>query len=90
MPGRNGGVLRRGNPGNKGGPKPDEFKARMRELATLAAKREYAEKIIRDIDHPLWLGAAKWAAEQGYGKPEQPVTTSGKITIEIVRRKVAL
>lgn len=87
IPGRNGGTLRNGGT-NRGGPgrPPDEFKQRMRTLASLAAKEKYAGKIIRDINHPHWLGAVKWVTEQGYGKPEQTVKTDGKITIEIVRR----
>jgi hypothetical protein len=41
---------------------------------------ERAVAILEDVDHPSCLGAAKFLAEQGYGKPstQLDVTSGGK------------
>lgn len=78
-PAHGAGKLRRGNPGNKGGGrKPDEFKALCRELASREETVAAAERILRDPDHPAYLGALKWATENGYGKPHQTIETENK------------
>ena len=35
--------------------------------------REVAEKVLESPDHPAWLGACRWMAESGYGKPDQTI-----------------
>lgn len=88
MPGRNGGTLLVG-PTNKGGPgrPPDAFKARMASLADRWAQAADAKKIVDDPDHPEWMAAGKFAAEQGYGRPAQTVELQGKGLFEIVVRR---
>jgi hypothetical protein len=89
MPGRNGGTLRRGGT-NKGGPgRPtDEFKRRMREHADAA--EAIAGEVVRDKQHPAWLGAAKWVTDRSeYGPVPKPIEVSGPagdpLVIRIVR-----
>ena len=81
------GQLNRGGTlGNKGGTgrPPDEFRARMRELATLADKRKHIETVLDDPAHPQWLPALRHVTEHGYGKAIQPVDLAQ--TIEVVIR----
>jgi hypothetical protein len=76
-----------GNPG--GGRKPDEFKARMQELASHVERAGYVTKVLEDPKHPAWLGAVKYVTEFGYGKAPQKVEVSGAdgepLTVKIVR-----
>lgn len=88
-PGRNGGTLLTG-PTNKGGPgrPPNAFKARMAQLADRAAQALEAARILDDPEHPLYLDAAKWAADRGYGKPEATQTLKGDADAPLVIRLV--
>lgn len=75
------GKLRVGNPGNVGGPgrPPDEFKRLCQHLASRAETVAAVTAILNDPRHPAYLGALKWATENGYGRPEQRVdVTSGQ------------
>jgi hypothetical protein len=78
IPQPHGGAIRYGGT-NKGGPgrPPDEFKRAMRELASHDEVLSAVAKILRDPDHPQWLGAWKWATERGYGKSPDNVEISG-------------
>jgi hypothetical protein len=69
-----------GTPGNAGGSgrPPDEFKALMRSLADRGARALAVASILDDPSNPLFLPAAKWATEQGYGKPAQSREVTGK------------
>lgn len=65
------GALRSGNPGNKGGSgrPPDEFKRRMRELASSEASIAYLEQCINGVHGPKAAASAReYATERGYGK----------------------
>lgn len=66
-----GGALRNGGT-NKGGPgrTPEVWKALCRELSTSKEVLEQARKVIKDKEHPAWLGAWRFLVEQGFGKPE--------------------
>ena len=76
IPQPRGGALRRGNPGNWGGGRPpDEFRAMCRELACSA--RDAAQIILKNPNHPAYVGALKWASEHGYGKPKETVEHTG-------------
>ena len=83
MQGRNGGTLRRGNPSNRGGRPSNDFKNKMRELASLEAAEEYLERCIKGEFGPkFFLAAYQYVTEQGYGKAtafvEQTVTNPPK------------
>lgn len=70
-----------GNPGNKGGGRPkDEWKRLCQELASKPEQLEVAREVLADKGHPAWLGAWRFVAEQGYGKPETAVdiTSNGE------------
>lgn len=76
-----GGLLRSGNPGNKGGGKtPEAFKLACQQLASSADRFALAKRVLDDPDtYPsLWLGALKWATEHGYGKPTEHVELTGQ------------
>lgn len=91
VPQPHGGALRVGGaPGNKGGPgrPPDAFKARMAALADRAARALEVARILDDPEHPLYLDAAKWAADRGYGKPEATQTVKGDADAPLVIRVV--
>jgi hypothetical protein len=87
----NGGTLRVGNPGNKGGTgrPPNEFKELCRQLASSAKTIEQVQKILMSPKHPLFMGALKWASEHGYGKPNQSLEIAGDaarpLTIRVVK-----
>jgi hypothetical protein len=83
MPGRNGGTLNVGGTMSPGRP-PDEFKAFMRSLATRAQQALAVAKILDDPTDEKYLPAAKWAAEQGYGKPTQQIEHSGTVGSYVV------
>lgn len=90
---RNGAEIPLGaHPGNTGGKKgrsgrkPDAFKALCADLADRAARAALAQKILETPDHPAWLGAWRFVAEQAYGKPTQPVSANvdGSVTVRFV------
>ncbi len=81
-----GGFLRSGNPGNKGGGRPpDEFKRLMRELASREDSVALLEAIMTgqqgDIDQ--YLKAREHVVSHGYGKPAQAVEHSGTVGLQI-------
>lgn len=82
----NGGQLRIGNPGNKGGGRsPDAWKALMRSLASRKATAEVAKKLLTNPDPDdmaIWLGAWKFAGEQGYGKAHQTISKASVTRVE--------
>jgi hypothetical protein len=79
-PGRNGGTLKVGNPGNKGGTgrPPNEWKAQMERLADRARQALEASRVLDNTEHPLYLHAAKWVQENAHGKPAQTLEHTGK------------
>lgn len=64
--------------GKKGrsGRKPEAFKRMCRALASCDATLDEVETILKDADHQHFMAALKWATEQGFGKPTQPVEHS--------------
>jgi hypothetical protein len=34
---------------------------------------EEAKRVLADADHPAWMGALKWATENGYGPANQKI-----------------
>jgi len=71
---RNGGT-------NKGGPgrPPEAFKELCSEAVSRQQTFGIAIQVINDKNHPAWLGAYKFLAEQGYGKPD--ATVNQNVTI---------
>lgn len=63
---------------------PDEFKQRMRDLASSQAVYEHLDTVIQDPNHLQWLGALKYATEHGYGKAREHLELSGKLTLESI------
>ena len=89
VPSHGRGKVRLGSlPGNKGGTgrPPNAFKARMKALADRWAQAAEAKKILDNPEHPYWMHAGRFAAEHGYGKPEQSVqvSTPEPLTIRVV------
>lgn len=85
---RNGGWLRHGggNPKRNGGHPTDAWKAACRDLASRPEMLARARKVLANEDHPAWLGAWRFLAEHGFGKPEQSVEvrTPEPLTIRVV------
>jgi hypothetical protein len=79
-----------GTPGNAGGSgrPPDEFKALMRSLADRGARALAVASILDDPSNPLFLSAAKWATEQGYGRPAQSHEVTGSNGEALVLRVI--
>lgn len=79
-----GGLLRTGNPGNRGGGRtPDEFKKRMREIASSEAALKYLEECIHGDHGPKAAASARaYATERGYGKV--PMEVRGDLTARVL------
>jgi hypothetical protein len=78
---------RRGRGPSRGAPNagrpPDEWKKLCQGLASRPEMLTRAQQVLEDPGHPAWLGAWKFVAEQGYGKPVQPVdaTVDGELRV---------
>jgi hypothetical protein len=89
QPGRNGGTLNVGGYHNGGRP-PDEFKRRMREIASSDEALAYLTDCAKGLHGPKAAASAQaYASERGYGK-EPSVTKitgddSAPLTIRVVR-----
>jgi hypothetical protein len=74
VPGKNGGRLRVGNPGNKGGGRqPEWFKELCRDMIASPKARKSVTLILANPDHPHFASMWKAVSDRGYGKPEQPI-----------------
>lgn len=49
-----------------------------RSLASSKEVEQAAQDILKNKDHPAFIGALKWATENGYGKPKESVELTGK------------
>lgn len=85
---RGGALLTGGVPGNKGGRPPDAWKALCRELASREEMLAQARAVLGDREHPAWLGAWRFVAEQAYGKAEATQTVKGDADQPLVIRVV--
>jgi hypothetical protein len=91
MPGKNGGKLQVGNPGNKGGGRPaDEFKRTMAEIASSDRALKYLRECVEGKHGPkAAVSAHKHATDRGYGKEMLPLGGPDGGPIEhVVTRKV--
>jgi len=75
VPQSHGGALQRGNPGNKGGGRrPDEFRRKMRELASSDRAIAYLRECVHGEYGPAAAIAAwRLIAERGFGKVQTEV-----------------
>ena len=75
---RGGGLLRSGNPGNKGGGNTsNEYRLRMRTLLYSEAHRAALEQALADPTSSAFVGAMTHAAKYAYGLPAQKVEVEG-------------
>jgi hypothetical protein len=79
--GPRGGRLKGGNLGNKGGCKPDEFKALCRELVSSTKTVENVQAILMNANHPHFMAVLKWASEHGYGRPTATIELQHGVVI---------
>lgn len=83
-PFKKGGDPRQGRGPQKGAPNagrpPDEWKEKMRELASREDIMAHVEAVLSNPGHPQWFNALKWVGENGYGKPGQEITHKGDST----------
>lgn len=91
-----GGLLRSGNPGNRGGKKGRSGRPKSLvefELACAGCVSDdevlrVASAIATNGEHAAWLGAVKWLADRGYGKAKEKIevgTTKGaKVSVVII------
>lgn len=70
-----------GKKGRSGRP-PDAWKELMRKLVNRASTLRVLKRVIKNSNHPAWLGALRFAAEHAYGKPSQDLTITAKMTLE--------
>lgn len=89
QPGKNGGTLKVGgtNPGS--GRPPDAWKALCADMADRGAKAALAKKVLDDPEHPAWLGAWKFVAEQAHGKAAQTIKgdPDQPLRFEVIRER---
>lgn len=85
VPKHGNGKLNVGGYHNGGRPK-DEWKAKLRELASSDTVLEGLQSILSDKTHPQYLKALEFAAERGYGKEVTPVEQSGSMALNVVIR----
>ena len=65
-----------------GGRPPDEFKRRMRELASSDKALAFLEECANGEHGPQFaIKAQEYAAERGYGKEAQDVNVKGKVLV---------
>ena len=82
---KKGGDPRRGRGGGKkgrSGRKPDAWRETMARLVNRESTLRALKRVIKNPRHPAWLGALRFAAEQAYGKPTQPLAVEARLTIE--------
>ena len=83
--------------GKKGrsGRKPNAFKEMCRLLASSDLVWSSVQLILLNPNHPSFVGALKWASENGYGKPAQKIDlkgdirSPGKLTRDEMREELA-
>lgn len=87
-PGKTGALnLLTGNPGNKGGGRtPDAFRQMCQELASSSEVYARVKDILQQpLLYPtLYIGALKWASENGYGRPKETIEHQGSIQHGVV------
>ena len=90
MPGRNGGKLRRGNPGNRGRPTA-AFAEHLRDILEQPEVHDAFMTIITDPSHSQFTSLWKAAASYAYGRPPQTIklaTNDDRQQTIVVRRVI--
>lgn len=77
VPAHGRGALRIGGTNPGGGRPRNEWKALCAGLASSKERLDIAKKILDNPEHPAWLGAWKFVAEQAYGKSAQTTVLQG-------------
>jgi len=54
----------------------------MRKLVNRESTLRVLKRVIKNANHPAWLGALRFAAEHAYGKPSQDLTITARLTLE--------
>jgi hypothetical protein len=70
-----------GKKGRSGRP-PDAWKEIMRKLVNRQSTLRVLKRVIKNANHPAWLGVLRFAAEHAYGKPSQDLTLTAKMSLE--------
>ena len=83
MPGRFGGMLRRGggNPKRNGGRPPNWLREFCDDLLASPKCKAQVKAILEDKTHPAFATMWKAVSDRAHGKPEQPLEHSGIIVI---------
>ncbi len=85
-PSHGNGKLRVGNAGNRGGRPPNEFKARMRALASSDLALDYLTECVAGKHGPqAALRAQEFVTERGYGKVPQALDAKLDHRVLVVR-----
>lgn len=77
--------INRTKPGT--GRPPNEFKQLCQAMASRQETLIAVTRILADSAHPHFMSALKWASENGYGKPAQPLTGEhgGAVVVKVLR-----
>ena len=83
-PGKNGGTLKTGNPGNAGGGRtPDAFKDFLKRLRANPEALAALERAAKDETLRSFGGAWKLASEYDEDKPAEKKQISGKVEVRV-------
>lgn len=76
---------RRGS-GKKGrsGRKPDAWRAELQAMVSSDAVLDKLEMVLRDPNHPAYVGALKYASDHGFGRAKETVEHTGEIKHGVV------
>lgn len=83
------------HPGNTGGKKgrsgrkPDAWRLELQAMVSSDAVLDKLETVLKDPNHPAYVGALKYASDHGFGRAKESVEVTGKngapLTIRFVR-----
>lgn len=79
-----GGLLRTGNPGNKGGGRhPNWLKDWCDDLLAKRESKAQVEAVLGNAQHPAYASMWKAVADRAHGRPKETVdhTVSGEVTV---------
>jgi hypothetical protein len=87
MPGRNGGMLRRGggNPKRNGGRPPNWLRQFCDDILASPKCMAEVKAILHDKSHPAFATMWKAVSERAHGKPEQQIDHGGEVVIRVKR-----
>jgi hypothetical protein len=72
-----------GPPKGSGGRPPDEWRAKLREMASRDEVLAHVQTVLEaGPEHPYFDRALQYVTDHGYGKPKQEIEHGGKVTLE--------